>query len=133
MVLPAIVGFNDLIGDHKAGAGDRAAGAAHHPRLVQIFRFPQKPQGITRGDPVGIVILGVAVAGDNRIAGIKNFVHFPNIVRIEQVIGIKDGKISLSMKALEEVVRDEPEEKVVIPKSESIGTSLGDLFKNIKL
>ena len=49
-----------------------------------------------------------------------------------KVIGIKDGKISLSMKAL-----IEPEEEVVetveIPEAENIGTSLGDLFKNIKL
>lgn len=50
-----------------------------------------------------------------------------------KVIGVKDGKISLSMKALEEVIEEEPEEKVVIPKAEDIGTSLGDLFKNIKL
>lgn len=51
-----------------------------------------------------------------------------------KVIGVKDGKISLSIKALAEA---EPkavaEEKVVIPKAEEIGTSLGDLFKNIKL
>lgn len=49
-----------------------------------------------------------------------------------KVIGIKDGKISLSMKAL-----IEPEEEVIetveIPKAEEIGTSLGDLFKNIQL
>ena len=49
-----------------------------------------------------------------------------------KVIGIKDGKISLSIKVL-----IEPEEEVVeeveIPKSEEIGTSLGDLFKNIQL
>ena len=49
-----------------------------------------------------------------------------------KVIGIKDGKVSLSMKALEEV-KEEPEEKVVIPKSENIGTNLGDLFKNLKI
>lgn len=49
-----------------------------------------------------------------------------------KVIGVKDGKISLSMKALEEV-QEEVEEKVEIPKSENIGTNLGDLFKNIKL
>ena len=49
-----------------------------------------------------------------------------------KIIGLKDGKISLSMKALEE--KDEEEDiKVEIPKSENIGTSLGDLFKNIKL
>ncbi len=51
-----------------------------------------------------------------------------------KVIGIKDGKISLSMKALmTEKEPQEPVEKVVLPKSENIGTSLGDLFKNIKL
>lgn len=51
-----------------------------------------------------------------------------------KVIGIKDGKISLSIKALmTEKAPQEPVEKVVIPKSENIGTSLGDLFKNIKL
>ena len=48
-----------------------------------------------------------------------------------KVIGVKDGKISLSMKALEEL-QEEPEEKVEIPKAENIGTSLGDLFKDIK-
>lgn len=49
-----------------------------------------------------------------------------------KVIGIKDGKISLSIKAL---IEPEAEviEKVEIPKSENIGTNLGDLFKNIKL
>lgn len=50
-----------------------------------------------------------------------------------KVIGIKDGKISLSMKALEQQVEEEVPEKVELPKSESIGTSLGDLFKNLKL
>lgn len=51
-----------------------------------------------------------------------------------KVIGVKDGKISLSMKALEEVEKEEEVvEKVVIPKAENIGTNLGDLFKNLKL
>lgn len=51
-----------------------------------------------------------------------------------KVIGIKDGKISLSMKALiEKEDEEEIVEKVEIPKSENIGTSLGDLFKNIQL
>ena len=49
-----------------------------------------------------------------------------------KVIGIKDGKISLSMKALIEP-KEEVVEKVEIPKAENIGTNLGDLFKNIKL
>lgn len=49
-----------------------------------------------------------------------------------KVIGVKDGKISLSMKALEEKA-EEVVEKVHIPKAENIGTSLGELFKYIKL
>ena len=49
-----------------------------------------------------------------------------------KVIGIKEGKISLSMKALIEP-KEEVVEKVEIPKVENIGTNLGDLFKNIKL
>lgn len=51
-----------------------------------------------------------------------------------KVIGVKDGKISLSMKALIEPKEEEKEvpEKMELPKSEDIGTSLGDLFKNIK-
>ncbi len=50
-----------------------------------------------------------------------------------KVIGIKDGKISLSMKALEEVPEEEPVEKIELPKSEEIGTSLGSLLKGIQL
>lgn len=51
-----------------------------------------------------------------------------------KVIAIKDGKLSLSMKALNDVAAEEiREEKVILPKSEELTTSLGDLFKNIKL
>jgi len=49
-----------------------------------------------------------------------------------KIIGVKDGKISLSMKALKDPI-EEVVERVVLPKSEEIGTNLGDLFKNIKL
>lgn len=51
-----------------------------------------------------------------------------------KVIGNKDGKISLSIKALLEAEpEEEPVEKVEIPEAEDIGTNLGDLFKNLKL
>lgn len=52
-----------------------------------------------------------------------------------KVIGIKDGKISLSIKALiveAEKAEEEPEEAVEILEAENIGTSLGDLFKKFK-
>jgi len=54
-----------------------------------------------------------------------------------KVIGIKDGKISLSMRALlpgGETENEEPAfNRADLPKTEKIGTSLGDLFKDIKL
>ena len=51
-----------------------------------------------------------------------------------KVIGIKDGKISLSMKALEDVAAVEIEEETFkLPKAEEATTSLASLFKNIKL
>lgn len=49
-----------------------------------------------------------------------------------KIIGVKDGKISLSIKAL-----IEPEEEIVenveIPESEEVGTSLCELFKKLQL
>lgn len=51
-----------------------------------------------------------------------------------KVIDIKDGKLSLSMKALNDVtVKDIEEEVVEIPEAEELTTSLGSLFANIKL
>ncbi len=53
-----------------------------------------------------------------------------------KVIAVKDGKLSLSMKALEEdtAAREEEElRNIKLPKSEELTTSLGELFKNIKL
>ena len=52
-----------------------------------------------------------------------------------KVIKNQDGKIGLSMKALIEEKQKQEEEEIRenIPKSEEIGTSLGDLLKNLKL
>lgn len=54
-----------------------------------------------------------------------------------KVIAIKDGKLSLSIRALAESAeaapaKEEVEEKVVIPKAEDLTTNLGSLFKNLK-
>jgi len=110
--------------------------------------------------PVGSVVEGVVETLQNYGAfvklngGLSGLVHVSQIShkRIKtpgevlkvgdkvkvKIIGIKDGKISLSIKALDDrgpVDRGEREftPKVDIPKSENIGTSLGDLFKDIKL
>ena len=51
-----------------------------------------------------------------------------------KVIVVKDGKLSLSMKALNDVAAEEiQEETFELPKTEAVTTSLGDLFKNLKL
>ena len=51
-----------------------------------------------------------------------------------KVIGIKDGKLSLSKKALEDVAAQEIlEEAIVLPQSEALGSSLGDLLKGLSL
>ena len=76
-------------------------------------------------------LVHVSQISQKRVKAPKDVLNEGDEVKVK-IIGLKDGKISLSMKALEEV-REEPVEKVNIPKSESIGTSLGDLFKGIKL
>lgn len=51
-----------------------------------------------------------------------------------KIIGVKDGKISLSMKALEEIAATEIQEEVFeMPETEAATTSLGSLFAKIKL
>lgn len=76
-------------------------------------------------------LVHISQISDKRIKSPSDVLHIGDTVDVK-VIGIKDGKISLSMKAL-----IEPEEEVIeeveIPEAEQIGTSLGDLFKNIKL
>lgn len=76
-------------------------------------------------------LIHISQLSQKRVKSPKDVVNTGDEVTVK-VIGIKDGKISLSMKALEEIP-EEAAEKVEIPKSEEIGTSLGDLFKNIKL
>ena len=51
-----------------------------------------------------------------------------------KVINVKDGKLSLSMKALNDVAAEEiQEETIELPETEAVGTSLCSRFANIKL
>lgn len=78
-------------------------------------------------------LVHVSQISDKRIKMPSDVLEVGQDVTVK-VIGNKDGKISLSIKALIEPKEEEVKvEKVVIPPSENIGTSLGDLFKNIKL
>lgn len=76
-------------------------------------------------------LVHISQISDKRIKSPSDVLTIGDTVDVK-VIGIKDGKISLSMKAL-----IEPEEEIIeeieLPETEAIGTSLGDLFKNIRL
>lgn len=78
-------------------------------------------------------LVHISQISQKRVKSPKDVLNVGDEVTVK-IIGVKDGKISLSMKALEEVVEEEVvEEKVEIPEAENIGTSLGDLFKGLKL
>lgn len=77
-------------------------------------------------------LVHVSQISDKRIKTPADVLSVGDEVTVK-IIGIKDGKLSLSIKALQEPKEEEVVEKVEIPKSEAIGTNLGDLFKNLKL
>lgn len=92
--------------------------------------------------PYGAFVnLGNGISGMVHVSQIsQERIKHPSVVLKEgqkvkvKVIGVKDGKISLSMKALEDVPAEAVEEESYrLPKAENATTSLASLFKNIKL
>ena len=77
-------------------------------------------------------LVHISQISDKRIKSASDVLTVGQSVDVK-VIGINNGKISLSMKALIEPEEEEVVEEVELPEAENIGTSLGDLFKNIKL
>ena len=70
---------------------------------------------------------------EKRIKTPAAVLHVGDEVKVK-VIAVKDGKLSLSMKALLDVAAEEiQEETVELPESEELTTNLGSLFANIKL
>ena len=68
--------------------------------------------------------------------GVTGLLHVSQISekRIKTPEDVKDGKISLSMKALlADTEKQEEDISYELPKTEEIGTSLGSLFKGLKL
>ncbi len=76
------------------------------------------------------------ITGTKRLRHPKEMLEVGQTVKVK-VLAVKDEKISLSMKAVEEAPEAEAqkveEEQVVIPKSEELTSSLGDLLKGLKL
>jgi len=78
-------------------------------------------------------LVHVSQISDKRIKSPDAVLSVGDTVKVK-VIAIKDGKLSLSMKALQDVAAEEiVEETFEIPEAEAVTTNLGDLFKNIKL
>ena len=86
--------------------------------------------------------LGEGISGLLHVSQIsdKRIKHPADVLQEGQKVTVKviknqDGKIGLSMKALIEEKQKQEEEEIRenIPKSEEIGTSLGDLLKKLKL
>lgn len=80
-------------------------------------------------------LLHVSQISSRRIKTPSDVLKVGQKVRVK-ITRLSDGRVSLSMKALEDSA-EEPEEReeehIVLPKSEEIGTGLGDLLKNLKL
>ena len=93
--------------------------------------------------PYGAFVnLGDGLSGLLHVSQIslKRIKHPSEVLKEGQTVKVKitankDGKLSLSMKALEDSapVEAAPEEHYDLPKSEKLGTSLGDLLSGLKL
>lgn len=92
--------------------------------------------------PYGAFVnLGNGLSGLLHISQIcQNRIKHPGVVLKEgqtvkvKITEIKDGKLSLSMKALEDIAAKEIEEEVFeIPETEEVTTSLGSLLAGLKL
>jgi len=78
-------------------------------------------------------LVHISQISQKRIKTPEEVLHTGDTVKVK-VIAVKDGKLSLSIKALSDKDdSSEIPEKVVIPKAEKISTNLGDLLKGIKL
>lgn len=78
-------------------------------------------------------LVHISQISEKRIKSPKAVLNIGDTVTAK-VIKNEDGKISLSMKALIEIPEEKDEEPdYELPESEEISTSLGSLFKNLKL
>lgn len=80
-------------------------------------------------------LLHVSQISQNRIKDPSVVLNVGDPVKVK-IIAIKDGKLSLSIKATDDDAKKAEEDavkNVKLPKAEDLTTNLGSLFKNIKL
>lgn len=95
-----------------------------------------KPYGafINLGDGISGLV-HVSQISEKRIKTPEDVLKVGDPVKVK-VTALKDGKLSLSIKAAAEKPQEEKEpvvENYKLPKSEAVTTNLGSLFKNLKL
>ena len=121
----------------------REAADAERARKVSNVEIGLVTEGTVETlKPYGAFVnLGNGLSGMIHISQISHQrIKHPGVVLSEgqkvkvKIIDVKDGKISLSMKALEDVAAKEIEEETYeLPEAEAATTSLGSLFANLKL
>ncbi|WP_411336769.1 S1 RNA-binding domain-containing protein [Ruminococcus gauvreauii] len=78
-------------------------------------------------------LVHVSQISEKRIKSPDAVLNVGDVVKVK-ITAVKDGKISLSMKALNDTAASEiVEESYELPETEAATTSLGSLFSNIKL
>ena len=86
-----------------------AVGAQQGAGEVEEPGLPQKPDGISGGDPVTAEIFGVPIAGHRVISPVEGTVHLGHEVGVHQIVCVKDkipvvDILSLLLQAAEQVV-----------------------------
>ena len=59
---------------------------------IELRRFAQEENGVTRADPVVAKVFRVAVGRDNLVAVVKNVIHLGDEILIQNIIRVKDEK-----------------------------------------
>ncbi len=121
----------------------REAAEAERAKKISNVEVGLVTEGVVESlQPYGAFVnLGNGLSGLLHISQIcHNRIKHPGVVLKEgqtvkvKITAIKDGKLSLSMKALEDIAAAQIEEEVFeVPETEEIGTSLGSLFAKLKL
>ncbi|MCI7814695.1 MAG: S1 RNA-binding domain-containing protein [Lachnospiraceae bacterium] len=77
-------------------------------------------------------LVHISQISEKRIKSPSAVLKVGDTVKVK-VIDVKDGKLSLSMKAVNDVAAEEiQEETFELPETEGLSTTLGSLFKNLK-
>lgn len=77
-------------------------------------------------------LVHISQISHSRIKFPSDVLHVGDVIDVK-IIGVENGKISLSIKALQDDPDQEVYEEVEIPAAEELSTTLGDLLKGFKL